>query len=220
MPGGTTSGGTTTGGATTVTQLGASSIAAGEGALAQATLRHLLFNFNHTRNLVRQSEALERAAGHALSGTQLNVVLLVKQAYYQLVQYQQLTRVNEANVANRQSQLELTQARLRSGLGLPSDVVTAQTANAEAVQGLKVARAQEGVARLTLDYNMGIDPRTPIQTVETGERALPSDDANALVLTGLQQRPENPSSSGVNPFCSLWRQLRQVYNCTGRFRKR
>ena len=188
---GTSTGTTTgTGGATTVTQLGASSVASGEGLVGQATLRQLIYDFNHTRDLVRQSEALERVALQNLTRVQYDLVLQVKQGYYQLVQYAQLVRVNEENVANRQEQLNLANARLFSGLGLPQDVVTAQTAKAEAVQQLNIARALEGIARQNLALLIGIDSRTPIQTADSGEPPIATDDVNALIQSALQRRPE------------------------------
>ena len=188
---GTSTGTTTgTGGATTVTQLGASNVATGEGLVGQATLRQLIFDFNHTRDLVRQSAALEKAAFQNLTRVQYDLVLQVKQAYYQLVQYGQLARVNEENVANRQEQLNLANARLNSGLGLPQDVVTAQTAKAEAVQQLNISRGLEGIARQNLALLLGIDSRTPIQTADSGEPPITTDDVNALIQSALQRRPE------------------------------
>ncbi len=181
---------TTTGGATTVTQLGASNTAGGEGLVGQATVRQLIFDFNHTRDLVRQSQALERAARQNLTRVQSDLVLQVKQAYYVLSQNAQLVSVNESNLANRQAQLDLATARLNSGLGQPQDVVTAQTAKAEAVQSLNVARNLEGIARQNLALYIGIDPRTPLQTADAGEPPFTSDDVNALVAAALAQRPE------------------------------
>jgi outer membrane protein TolC len=47
---------------------------------------------------------------------------------------QRLVTVNQQNLTHRPSQLDLTNARLRAGIGLASDVVTEQTALSEAVQ--------------------------------------------------------------------------------------
>src|SRR5262249_52821333 len=52
------------------------------GYAATATLRQLIFDFNHTRDLVRQSEAEERASVANLSRTQSDLVLQVKQQFY------------------------------------------------------------------------------------------------------------------------------------------
>jgi outer membrane protein len=155
-----------------------------------ATLRQLIYDFNHTRELVQQARAQERAAAHNLTATQANVVLQVKQAFYQYVQFQQLVTVNEQNVANRQAQLALANARFRVGLGLASDVANAQTAVSAAVQNLTVARNNASLGQVNLAVQMGIDPRTPIQPAESGEPPLASDDVSGFVQTALRQRPE------------------------------
>jgi outer membrane protein len=157
---------------------------------AAAVLRQLVYDFNHTRDLVRESRAQEIAATHNLSRAQADVVLAVKQAFYQFVQNQRLVTVNDENVANRQAQLDLANARLKVGLGLASDVVTAQTALSEAVQNLTVARNNASAAQVNLALLMGIDPRTPIQPAESGEPPMPSDDVNGFVRTALGRRPE------------------------------
>lgn len=177
-------------GPTTVTPLGSTSSGQSTGFLFTATLKQLIFDFNHTRDLVRQSVALEVVAQHNLTIVQFNVVLNVKQAFYNLQQNTRLVAVNEANVANRQSQLELARARLLSGLGQPADVVTAETAVSEAVNNLNLARNNEDQARTDLAYLIGIDPRTPIVVAGAGETSFASNDVNTLVQTGLRQRPE------------------------------
>jgi outer membrane protein TolC len=77
-----------------------------------------------------------------------DVVLQVKQAFYTYAQNVRLAGVNEANVRNQQDHLALAQARLRSGLGLPSDVMRAQTAVADAILNLSVARNNASTSRV------------------------------------------------------------------------
>src|SRR5262249_9033574 len=127
---------------------------------------------NHTRDLVRQFAAEERAANEGLTRVQADQVLQVKQAFYTYAQNERLVTVNETNVRNQQDHLALAQARLNTGLGLPVDVVRAQTAVAEAILNLNVARNNASVSRVNLALLMGVDPRTPIQASETGEPAV------------------------------------------------
>lgn len=190
--GGTNGNGTGTGTGTTTTTTGNSSNNGFgfAGFNASATIRQLIFDFNRTRDLVRQSEAFTRAAQQNYTRAQYDLVLQVKQAFYTLQQNTRLVAVNESNLKNRQSQLALAQARLNSGLGLPSDVATAQTAVAEAVTALVQARANAEIARVNLAALLGIDPRTPIQPAETGETPTDVADVNALVTSALQNRPE------------------------------
>jgi outer membrane protein len=154
------------------------------------SLSQLIYDFDHTRNLVREDLALEQAATQNLSVTQQESVFQVKQAFYQYVQYQQLVTVNEENVSNRQAQLAQANARLKAGLGLASDVVTAQTVVSEAIQSQTVARNNAETARVNLALLMGIDPRTPIQPAVSDEPSVTSQDVNSFVQTALRRRPE------------------------------
>lgn len=178
------------GGGGTVSPGGTGSVVTSAGYQASANLRQLLFDFSHTRDLVRQSTSEERAASANLTRVQSDVVLQVKQAFYAYMQNVRLVGVNEANVRNQQDHLALAEARLRSGLGLPSDVVRAQTAVADAVLNLNQAQNNASVARVNLALLMGIDPRTPIQPAGSGEPVTAAEDVNALVQTALAQRPE------------------------------
>ena len=155
-----------------------------------ANIRQLAFDFNHTRNLVKQASAQQKAANANISRVQADVVFQVKQAFYAYAQNQRLASVNEANLRNQQSHLASAQARLDAGLGLPADVVRAETAIANATFNLTLARNNASVAAVRLAQLMGIDPRTPIKTAEAGEPASPVNDLNALVDLALKQRPE------------------------------
>src|SRR5205807_7424565 len=62
---------------------------------AAGTLRQLLFDFNHTRELVREEVALERVAAANLTRVESDLVLQVKQAFYTDVQDEGLVIVNE-----------------------------------------------------------------------------------------------------------------------------
>jgi outer membrane protein len=157
---------------------------------ASAFVSQLIYDFNHTRDMVAQAAAREQAAGANLTRVQADTVQQVKQAFYTYTQNQRLVTVNENNVRNQQDHLAQAQARLNSGLGLPSDVVRAQTAVAQAIQDLTVARNNASIARVNLALLMGIDPRTPVQTAEAGEPPIRIESVTELVETAGRQRPE------------------------------
>ncbi len=178
---------------TVLSGAGAGSASNGGGAngfTASAVVRQLIFDFNHTRELVRQTESLTRAAEQNLTRVQSDLVSQVKQAYYLVVQDDQLVVVNQESLDNRRAQRDLARARLNSGLGLPSDVATAETAYSAGVLTLTVAKNNAAIARVNLAVLLGIDARTPITTVAGGEPTFPSDDVNALVEAALKQRPD------------------------------
>ena len=171
--------------ATSSSQVGPQSTMVGTIAFNQ-----LIFDFNKTRDLVRQSQAIERAGYRTYDQTQQDVALQAKNDFYAFVQAQQETKVQEANVKSRQAQLDLTQATVNAGTGEPSDLVSAKTLAAQAVLAWSQAQQAENVARVKLATDLGIDPRTPIVVSPSVEEnvTLPTD-TNALVDLALKQRP-------------------------------
>jgi outer membrane protein TolC len=163
-----------------------------------AVVRQLLFDFNQTRNLVREAVARERSATANLTRVQSDLVFEIKQAFYVYLQDVRLVAVNEATVRNQQYHLALAQARLNSGLGLPSDVVRAQTAVADAMFGLTTARTNASLAAVNLAAMIGVDPRTPITPAESDEPQPATMDVRQLVPQALQSRPEvSQAQAGV-----------------------
>ena len=143
---------------------------------ASVSLRQLLFDRNHSRDLVRQAEAQEDAAERTLARTEADLVLQVKQAFYTYVQNMRLVQIHETNLRNQQQHLAQAQARLQAGVGLPLDVVRAEAAVSEATLNLQVARNNASTARVSLALLMGIDPRTPIEVAESEEPVPPAED--------------------------------------------
>lgn len=154
------------------------------------TVNQLVFDFNRTRDLVSEREAQERAARHALTVAQADLVLNAKQLFYNYVQARDLVRVSQDNVDNLQAELALATARLNTGLGEPGDVVQAKTSLANAVIDLTNARGTEETSRVDLALTLGIDPRTPIVPAPSEEPETTSTDLDALVRRALGRRPE------------------------------
>jgi outer membrane protein len=155
-----------------------------------ATVRQLLYDFNHTRDLVRQASAQERSAGAALTAAQATLVFQVKQAFYLSLQDERLIDVAQENVKNQQGHLAEAQARLNTGLGLPLDVVRAETAVSDAIFGLTQAQGAASIARTNLALALGVDPRIPLEPADNPETANVGDDVVALGAQALARRPE------------------------------
>jgi outer membrane protein len=164
---------------------------------ANVTLRKLLFDFQHTRDLVQQSEELAKASAAGTDKARLDTVFQVRQGFFQTLQSQRLVQVQEANLVNRRRQLEQAQARFKAGLGLPLDVSRTQAAVAEAVLNLTQARNDAQIGLVTLATSMGIDPRTPLKLSEKDLAILPVvngqtaiDKPETLYQKALELRPE------------------------------
>lgn len=153
-------------------------------------LHQLIYDFNHTRDLVSQNVQLEKAANAGIVIAKFNTVFAVKSAFYAYVENLKLVKVNEEDVANTQGQYNLALARYNTGIGLPSDVVTASTAKEAAITGLISARQAAEAARVNLALQMGIDARTPIDPADSTERTPATRQVNDLTDRALEKRPE------------------------------
>jgi len=156
----------------------------------QIALNQLIFDFNRTRDQVRQAQALELAGYRTFDQTQQDVILLVKQDFYAYVQAKAQVDVDTANVKSRQAQVDLTQAQVNAGIGEPADLVSAKTLLDQGQIQLIQANLALVTAAVTLTQEMGVDPRTPINVVSPTEDDSTLPDSNALVDQALKQRPE------------------------------
>lgn len=157
---------------------------------ASISLSQLVFDFNKTLDTVKEAEALARASTYAYTESQSDAIYTVKQNFYLYAQAVQTVDSDEANLRDTQDNLALAQARLNTGLGLPGDVVTAETNMAAATVALITAQNNATQAQVTLALSMGIDPRTPIKPQLSEEHGLTSDDTSVLVDQALRQRPD------------------------------
>ena len=174
----------------TVNGQSSTSVQAFPGYVGTAALRQLLFDFQHTRELVRQSKLLEDVAQDSLVKARYDLVLATKQAYYLYANNIRALQISESSLNNRQKQLALANAQLKVGLGLPSDVALAETSVAQGVTALSLARENASMARIDLALVMGIDPRTPIDVTQDDEPIVADHDMNALVDKAIKQRPD------------------------------
>ncbi len=165
--------------------------AVGNPVTASVTLRQLIYDFGRTRDQVRQQSSIERSFQQALTRTQQTVALQVRVAFYDLIQSIANVATSEANVSNRQRQLDQAQARMDSGLGAPVDVVQAKTNLADAAISLTTSRDTVLTNRVALAQLLGIDSRTPIVPASAKEIKLDNEsDLELLVTDALKNRPD------------------------------
>ncbi|HEY3997670.1 MAG TPA: TolC family protein [Candidatus Xenobia bacterium] len=169
---------------------GSRSLAGQTGLTANVTASQLIWDFEHIRNLVRQSQEQEHVAEATLTQSQADTVLTVKQSFITYVQNQRLIQVQEVNLHDQAEHLRQAGGLYRAGTGLPSDVVQAQAAVADAINSLIVAQNNSQTARIALAKNLGIDPRTPLLTAPSDEAEVDDSDLQRLIDLGMQLRPE------------------------------
>ena len=168
-----------------------------EGPTERLQISQLLYDFNRTRSAVQAAEAQTKAAQHGLEVTRRQLIFEVTNAYLELLRTQALAKVQLLTAENQA--LHVTEARKlhETGLGLPIDVVRAQTAYANAVQQFAETRNQALAARVTLATLMGIDPRTPFQVEDPGSPFELTRSLDSLVGQALEQRPDLAQSKAL-----------------------
>lgn len=151
--------------------------------------QQLLFDFGRTSAEVSQARRQEESARQSLAQTREDVINQVKQAYYTLLQNQQLVEVQRRNVADQQAHLELTRARFHAGVAPRADVVRAETSVATAILSLATAENNAATALVNLNLAMGVDVRTPTQVEETTEPPPALPPLEQIVEQALSNRP-------------------------------
>ncbi len=154
------------------------------------TLKQLLYDSSHTLSLFHEESSLQKAALYTLQAQKSDTAYLVSQAYDNAVLAQQTEQVQEENVANREQQLALSQARLKSGIGLPSDMVNAETALAQGQVLLSTAQMNTRNALVNLALQMGLDPRIKLNIASANEPIPVISNVDDLTSQALQSRPD------------------------------
>ena len=114
----------------------------------------------------------------------------MKQAFYTFVQDQALVGVQADDIKNQQEHLRRTIGLYKAGTGLPSDVVQAQAAVADAIATVIAALNTADSAQIALAKLMGIDPRTPLVATPSSKPVVDDSDVDSLVNVALAVRPE------------------------------
>lgn len=155
------------------------------------TLNQLITDFGRTSNLMASSKLLEKAQNANAMATQLDVVLVVDQAFYSALEAQALVKVAQQTVDTRQKTDQqiavLTKNKLRSDI----DLAFAEQNLAQANLLLLDARDQYNRDMNALTSVMGFDHPLQYELIDdTKNVPLPPPGADALVQLALKQRPD------------------------------
>jgi outer membrane protein len=176
------------------TRIGAGSLTASrllEHAGAGVTLSQLITDFGRTFNLVSSTKLLEKAQDANSLATTEDIVLAADQAFYNVLQAQALLKVAQQTVATRGSvehQIdELTKNKLKSTL----DLAFAQVNLSQAKLLLLDAQNNVDSTIAALTAVLGFDKQVAYELSDddTGPPP-PPPDADVLINTALQQRPD------------------------------
>jgi outer membrane protein len=176
------------------TRIGAGSLTSSrllEHAGAGVTLSQLITDFGRTFNLVSSTKLLEKAQDANALATTEDTVLATDQAFYNVLQAQALLKVAQQTVATRGSvehQIdELTKNKLKSTL----DLAFAQVNLSQAKLLLLDAQSNVDSTIAALTAVLGFDKQVAYElSDEDTEPPPPPPDAEVLINTALQQRPD------------------------------
>jgi outer membrane protein len=159
---------------------------------AGGSLSQLLTDFGRTRNLVATAKLRAKAQQQNARATEQDILYATDQAFYRLLNAQELLKVAQQTVAARKSVYDqinaLTQAQLRSTLDLnisAADLSQAQLLELDARNELQSASA-------ALAALLAAAPDTTYTAIEDASAAppLPPDNSAPLEALALATRPD------------------------------
>jgi outer membrane protein len=162
-----------------------------EHAGAGGTLSQLITDFGRTHNLILSQKLEEKAQNANALATIEDIVLATDQAFYNALEAQALVQVAAQTVNTRQTTEtqvdQMTRNKLKSTLDL-------SFAEVDLSQGKLLqldAQNNADSAMAALDAILGLDHQVQFKLVEVNPTVQPPpDDAQPLIQTALQQRPD------------------------------
>jgi outer membrane protein len=177
------------------------------------TVSQLITDFGRTHNLVLSAQSDARAQLQNERVTELDIRLTVDQSFYQALTAQAVLKVAQQTVAQRQATDDqvsaLTKAKIRSDL----DRSFADVQLSQAKLLLLDAESNTQAAMASLNNVLGSEQDQQYTLVDetNGNPALAPDDAEALVQSAFQARPDlaalNDKSIAARQFSTAQRDL-------------
>ena len=151
----------------------------------------LITDFGHTSNLIASSKLYEKAQQQHALASELDVILIVDQAFYNALEAQALVQVAQQTVATRQTTedqiTELTKNKLRSDI----DLAFADQDLARAKLLLLDAQSAYDQDINAMTSVLGFDHAMHYELVHNANNAAPPPpDQDVLVQMALKQRPD------------------------------
>lgn len=127
------------------------------------------------REAKNQAQFEEIAARIAVNQTQNDLVLAIKNAFYNVLRAQALVVVAKESLQDDLDRLADAQKKLKAGTAAPFDVLRAQTDVANAQQQLIAAQSNVNLAIAQLNRTLGIAIDTPLEVSDAGAVETPPD---------------------------------------------
>lgn len=141
-----------------------------------ASLNLPLDIFGKLHAIISQSQYNEIAAKLEINRVRNEIVLDVKNAFYNVLRNQALVKVAEINLQNASDRLSDVELRLSAGTASRYDVISARSTFAGSRQTLIKSRNALNLALATLNSTIGIDINTPLTLTTEGAVDVPKGD--------------------------------------------
>lgn len=150
----------------------------------------LISDFGRTNSLIRSAKFRYQAANYSVINTRAEILLQVRQAYFNVLGDQAILTAARATLESRQVTLRQITALQQSSLRSTLDVTFAQVLVSEAQLAVDQAENDEQASRAALAAALGLDTTQNFTLVDEAVPAQMPDDIPAMVSEALDQRPD------------------------------
>lgn len=151
------------------------------------------------RAAVDQAKFQEIATRLDINRTRNQIVLDVKNAFYDVLRAEALLAVANEGLQNAQDRLSDTEKKLAAGVVAPFDVLRSQTDVANAQQQVITANTGISLALATLNNTLGLDVNAPISITATGAVVDPPGVAPPSAFVPPTAPADLPPDNGAPP---------------------
>jgi outer membrane protein len=132
-----------------------------------------------------------QAMSHQVDRADQEIIARVIDAYYDVLRWEKQIQLAQASLTTAQAIADRAQTRMKSGVALESDVLSANVAVAERQQELVAAENALNVSQARLAVAMGLDTDRLVQPSETlTEKDLPLRPISDLEKSAVANRPD------------------------------
>jgi len=150
----------------------------------------LITDFGRTSNLERSARLRTASAGSQLANTRAQVLLEVRQAYYQSLAAESVLKVAQATLDLRRLTLRQVTALAQSALRSTLDVSFAQVNVSQAELDLNRAEDQAKASHAELSAAMGYTGDQPYSITDEPLPEALNPDVSELIASAMRQRPD------------------------------
>ncbi|MCS6859043.1 MAG: TolC family protein [Abditibacteriales bacterium] len=160
-----------------------------QGFTARVALKKTLYDGGQTKALVQQAEADVHSHQAQYAAAQLDVILAVKQAFYDVLYYQQLARLKREAVAQAEGYVALAKGLFEKGQVPERDIVQAQAVLALAQAEVESAEGLVKAAQADLRSAMGLAWDAPLEITGALSPPEPLPDVQTFIEQAMRQHP-------------------------------